>query len=54
MRKRLRPAYAAAVARAQDAGGQLLQGSHEVPGGSWIAYLMDLQGVVFAITGPKV
>lgn len=43
----------AALARAQDAGAQLLQGPHEVPGGSWIAHLRDPQGVVFAVTGPK-
>jgi len=42
----------AAIARAKAAGGTLLNGPMQVPGGSWIAHLRDPQGGVFAIVGP--
>ena len=42
----------AAVTRTKDAGGQLLHGPHEVPGGSWIALCLDAQGVMFAMVAP--
>ena len=42
----------AAVARVKDAGGQVLHGPQQVPGGSWIAHCLDPQGVIFALTGP--
>lgn len=38
-----------AVASAKAAGGRLLHGPMEVPGGSWIALLMDPQGGAFAV-----
>jgi hypothetical protein len=38
-----------AVAAAKAAGGRLLHGPVEVPGGSWIAMMMDPQGGAFAV-----
>jgi uncharacterized protein len=38
-----------AVAAAKSGGGRLLHGPMEVPGGSWIALLMDPQGGAFAV-----
>lgn len=38
-----------AVAAAKGAGGRLLHGPMEVPGGSWIALMMDPQGGAFAV-----
>ena len=38
-----------AVAAAKAAGGRLLHGPMEVPGGSWIALFMDPQGGAFAV-----
>lgn len=38
--------------RAQLAGGMILQGAHQVPGGSWIAHLRDPQGADIAIVSP--
>jgi predicted enzyme related to lactoylglutathione lyase len=38
-----------AVAAAKAAGGRLMHGPMEVPGGSWIALLMDPQGGAFAV-----
>jgi len=38
-----------AVAAAKSAGGRLLHGPMEVPGGSWIAMMMDPQGGAFAV-----
>jgi uncharacterized protein len=40
---------ARAVAAAKAAGGRLLHGPMEVPGGSWIGLLMDPQGGAFAV-----
>lgn len=42
----------AAVTRVKDSGGQVLNGPHQVPGGSWIAQCVDPQGAMFAIVGP--
>ncbi len=39
----------AAIERAGSAGGKLLVGPHEVPGGQWIAQYLDPQGAMFAI-----
>jgi predicted enzyme related to lactoylglutathione lyase len=47
------PGVTAAVAAALAAGGQLLNGPNEVPGGSWIAQLIDAHGVPLAVHGPK-
>lgn len=41
-----------AVARVKAAGGQVLQGPHQVPGGSWIAQCLDPQGAMFAMVSP--
>jgi hypothetical protein len=43
----------AAVARNEAAGGRLLNGPHQVPGGSWIAQCSDPQGAMFAMVGPN-
>jgi predicted enzyme related to lactoylglutathione lyase len=43
---------AAAVARIKEAGGQLINGPMQVPGGSWIAQALDPQGAMFAVVGP--
>lgn len=40
----------AAAARVTAAGGQVLMGPHEVPGGSWILQALDPQGGMFALT----
>jgi predicted enzyme related to lactoylglutathione lyase len=39
----------AAAARLTRKGGQVLQGPHEVPGGSWIIQCRDPQGAMFAL-----
>jgi hypothetical protein len=43
----------AAAARVTAAGGQVLMGPHEVPGGSWILQALDPQGGMFALTQPS-
>jgi uncharacterized protein len=43
----------AAMARVKDAGGQIIHGPMEVPGGRWIAHGLDPQGAIFAMLGPK-
>jgi predicted enzyme related to lactoylglutathione lyase len=43
----------AAIVRVKNAGGQVVNGPHEVPGGSWIAQCIDPQGAMFAIVSPK-
>lgn len=35
-----------------EAGGTILMGPHEVPGGDWIVQARDPQGAVFALVGP--
>jgi predicted enzyme related to lactoylglutathione lyase len=42
----------AAAARVTGAGGQVLMGPHEVPGGSWILQALDPQGGMFALVKP--
>lgn len=42
----------AAAARVKDAGGQVLNGPHQVPGGSWIVQCLDPQNAMFALVGP--
>lgn len=39
----------AAVERTKSAGGSVMIGPHQVPGGSWIAQCLDPQGAVFAM-----
>jgi len=43
----------AAVGRVTDAGGKVMNGPHQVPGGSWIAQCTDPEGVMFAMVGPR-
>ena len=43
----------AAEARVTGGGGQILNGPHEVPGGSWIVQGLDPQGAMFALVGPR-
>jgi predicted enzyme related to lactoylglutathione lyase len=41
----------AAVTRINKAGGKVINGPHQVPGGTWIVHGIDPQGVYFAIVG---
>jgi predicted enzyme related to lactoylglutathione lyase len=43
----------AAIARVNAGGGRVVNGPHQVPGGSWIAQCFDPQGAMFAIVGTK-
>jgi uncharacterized protein len=43
----------AAATRVRDAGGQIRNGPHQVPGGSWIVQGVDPQGAVFAMVAPR-
>ena len=43
----------AAKQRVETAGGRVLQGPVEVPGGGWILNGQDPQGAVFALFGPR-
>lgn len=43
----------AAIAKTKAAGGTIMQGPMEVPGGSWIAQALDPQGAMFAMVAPK-
>jgi hypothetical protein len=43
----------AAVSRVKDAGGKVMNGPMEVPGGSWILQGIDPQGAFFALVAPK-
>jgi predicted enzyme related to lactoylglutathione lyase len=47
------PSVTAAVEAAKAAGGQVLNGPHQVPGGNWIAQVVDSHGVPVALHGPK-
>ncbi|MXN63366.1 VOC family protein [Stappia sp. GBMRC 2046] len=42
-----------AVERITGAGGRIVNGPMEVPGGSWIVHGLDPQGGFFALVGPK-
>ena len=42
-----------AAARVKAAGGQVLNGPMEVPGGMWTIQCLDPQGAMFAMVGPK-
>lgn len=46
------PAIDAAVARIGTAGGQVLNGPMQVPGGSWIVNAVDPQGAMFSLVAP--
>jgi uncharacterized protein len=43
----------AAAERVKSAGGQVVFGPQEVPGGVWIVQCLDPQGALFALTAPK-
>jgi uncharacterized protein len=43
----------AATERVKAAGGQVLNGPMQVPGGSWIVQCSDPQRAMFAVVGPK-
>lgn len=43
----------AAIARVTGGGGRVVNGPHQVPGGSWIVQCFDPQGAMFAIVGSK-
>ena len=43
----------AAQQRLEKAGGQVIHGPMEVPGGNWIVQATDPQGVMFALVGPR-
>jgi len=43
----------AAAARVKAAGGQIINGPNEVPGGNWIVMGIDPQGAQFALVGPR-
>jgi len=43
----------AAIERVKAAGGEVLNGPMEVPGGSWIVQAIDPQGAPFALVAPK-
>jgi predicted enzyme related to lactoylglutathione lyase len=47
------PGVTAAVAAVLAAGGKLLNGPHQVPGGNWVAQVVDSHGVHLAMHGPK-
>jgi predicted enzyme related to lactoylglutathione lyase len=42
-----------AATRITAAGGQVIHGPMEVPGGGWIVNGLDPEGAMFALTGPK-
>jgi uncharacterized protein len=43
----------AAAERVRSAGGKVVRGPHEVPGGAWIINGLDPQGAMFALVGSK-
>jgi predicted enzyme related to lactoylglutathione lyase len=47
------PSASEAKAAIEAAGGQVLNGPHEVPGGDWIVIATDPQGALFGVVGPK-
>ncbi|MCJ2080436.1 VOC family protein [Methylobacterium sp. J-090] len=47
------PGIDAGAARITEAGGQVLNGPHQVPGGAWILHGLDPQGALFALTAAE-
>lgn len=43
----------AAKGRVEAAGGQIIHGPAEVPGGMWVINVVDPQGAVFGLVGPR-
>ena len=46
------PSASAAVSKIEGAGGKVVHGPQEVPGGTWIVHGIDPQGIVFALSAP--
>ncbi|MPZ55095.1 MAG: VOC family protein [Rhizobiales bacterium] len=46
-------AIEAAKTRVEARGGKIVNGPHQVPGGSWIVHCLDPQGAMFALVGPR-
>jgi predicted enzyme related to lactoylglutathione lyase len=46
------PAIDAAAERVKAAGGAIMMGPHEVPGGQWIVQCTDPQGAYFSLVAP--
>lgn len=42
-----------AAQRIAEAGGQVIHGPMEVPGGGWIVNGIDIEGAMFALTGTR-
>ena len=47
------PGIMAAVEAVKRAGGKVMNGPHQVPGGSWMAQVLDSHGVPLALHGPN-
>jgi uncharacterized protein len=47
------PSVVAAAAATAAAGGKVLSGPHQVPGGNWVIQITDAHGVHLAMHGPK-
>jgi uncharacterized protein len=47
------PSVNAARAAVEAGGGKVLNGPHQVPGGSWILTATDPQGAPFGLVGPE-
>jgi predicted enzyme related to lactoylglutathione lyase len=47
------PGIDAAKARVEAAGGNVIEGPMEVPGGMWVLQATDPQGAMFALVGPR-
>ncbi|HEY1451933.1 MAG TPA: VOC family protein, partial [Roseiarcus sp.] len=43
----------AAAERVKSAGGKVVNGPMQVPGGSWVINGLDPQGATFALVAPK-
>jgi predicted enzyme related to lactoylglutathione lyase len=43
----------AAADRVKEAGGKVLNGPHEVPGGQWVLQATDREGAMFGLVAPK-
>ncbi|CAN5910384.1 VOC family protein [soil metagenome] len=46
-------AIGAAMERLKSAGGTVINGPMQVPGGAWIVQALDPQGAMFSLVGPK-
>jgi predicted enzyme related to lactoylglutathione lyase len=46
-------ALGAAIERVKSAGGSIVNGPHEVPGGGWIAQGLDTEGAMFSLVSAQ-